>query len=93
MQYETQQYIEYGFKDFQGGYWCAAWVDTYNRLTDDINKSANIEIESGSLTHKEREFLLDQRHKNFVQFMELAKKPRIEEDSQYQPQYTDDVIY
>ena len=73
MNYEKQPTIPYGFTDFNGGIWCSAWVDTYNRFTHDINKSAGFPVAIDSLTQKERDFYLDQRHKTFVQYMEILK--------------------
>lgn len=72
MIYEKQPITSYGFVDFNGNQWCNAWVDTYNRFTHDINKSAGIEVKSGSLTQKERDFYLDQRHKTFVQLLSIC---------------------
>lgn len=74
--YEAQQPIEYGFTDFMGGTWCDAWVDTYNQLTADINKSANMPVYSDSLTQQERDFFLDQRNRTFVQYMEILNKAK-----------------
>jgi hypothetical protein len=42
------------------------YINTYNLMTDDINKSALIEVKSDSLTQKERDYFLDQRHKHFL---------------------------
>lgn len=74
MIYKKQSIIKYGFIDFYGNQWCDQWVDTYNRFTRDINKSAEIEVKSGSLTEKERNFYLDQRHKYYAQCADIAKK-------------------
>ena len=73
MIYETQPRIDHGFKDMNGNIWPHQWINAYNILTDEINKTAGIEIKSDSLQQRSRDFLLDQRHKQFVTYCELAK--------------------
>jgi hypothetical protein len=72
MIYKKQPRIEHNFIDMNGNKWPHQWVNAYNMLTDAINKSAGINIKSDSLTQKERDFLLDQRHKQYVVYCELA---------------------
>jgi len=71
--YDVQPAIEYGFKAFNKYQWCNSWVDSYNNLTRDINKSSNFPVKSDSLTQKERDFFLDQRHKLFVMFVDILR--------------------
>jgi len=73
MVHEKQPLIEYGFKDYAGNTWYDLWVDSYNEFTHLINRSAGIEIKSDSLTQQERDFYLDQRHKTYVQFVDICK--------------------
>ena len=65
-----QGMIEYGFVDFNGNEWPDLFVDRYNDISKEINRTANREIESGSLVEQERQFLLDQRHRLFIQCLE-----------------------
>lgn len=58
--------MPYGFKDFNGGLWCNAWVDSYNALSKEI-ESINPHNTS------KLNFYLDQRHRLFVLHMELAQ--------------------
>ncbi len=74
MKHDMQPQTEYGFIDMHGHKWCNAWVDTYNRFTDKVNKSAGVELHAGSLAANEREFYLDQRHKTFVQFINIKRE-------------------
>ncbi len=74
MIYDKQKMIGYSFTDMNGNTWKKQWVDCYNNLTNDINKSAGIVCNPNSLMDIEREFFLDQRHKNYVQFCELASE-------------------
>ena len=70
--HDKQPMIEYGFKDMDGNIWCDSWVDSYNELTRLVNKSAGIEICSGLLVN-ERDFYLNQRHKLYVQFLDIKR--------------------
>lgn len=70
--HEPQKPIEYGFQDINGNTWCDPWVDTYNRLTEIINRSGDGIVDS--LSEREREFYLDQRHRQHVQFADLARR-------------------
>lgn len=63
MIHEKQDFISYGFIDMNGKAWPDQWIDTYNNFTRDINKSAGFEVKADSLTQKERDFFLDNRHK------------------------------
>ena len=67
-----QQLTEYGFTDYTGKQWCDSFVDTYNRFNEMLNKYVGQDIETGSLTDMEVERIKDQRHKNFVQFTQIA---------------------
>lgn len=69
--YEPQEPLLYGFKDVNGNSWCDPWVDTYNRFTEIINRSGDGIV--GSLAEREREFYIDQRHRNYQQFAALAR--------------------
>lgn len=65
-----QAMINYGFKDIKNNLWCDAWVDSYNLLTEKINKS----------TYKQsREFYLDQRHRLYVMHLEIKKEAIFED--------------
>ena len=69
--YEQQSNIEYGYIDYMGNKWPDRFIDTYNRYTADINKSAGIPIKPDSLTQKEREFYLNQRHAFFIEVVKM----------------------
>lgn len=64
-----QDIIQYGFMDFAGNEWPDSYVDAYNNITKELNKTADREITPGSLVEQERQFLLDQRHKLFAEFL------------------------
>jgi len=65
--------IEYGFVDFNGNKWSNNSVDTYNRFNAEVAKRDNLPYnDRSSLAFKELEFYKNQRHKNFVQLMEIA---------------------
>lgn len=64
-----QGMLEYGFTDFKGNKWPDTYVDRYNQMSKEINKTANMEIIPGSLIEQERQFLLDQRHRLFIEFI------------------------
>ena len=54
----TQQpMIQHGFVDMNNHTWCDAWVDSYNRYTEEVNLATY---------NADRELLLDNRHKFFV---------------------------
>lgn len=74
MIHEKQPMMKYSHTDMNGNLWSKHAVDFYNQLTKDINKSADIEVKTDSLTDQEREFFLDQRHKNYIQFCSMAKE-------------------
>lgn len=59
--------------DFNGKVWNKNQIDIYNRYTDAINESAGVDIKPRSLTDKEREFHLNQRHQYFVTILDLNK--------------------
>jgi len=69
--YEQQSNIEYGYIDYMGNKWPDRFIDTYNRYTNDVNKSAGIPIKPDSLTQKEREFYLNQRHAFFIEVVKM----------------------
>jgi len=71
----TQPQTSIPFVDMNGSAWPLGFVETYNRFTDLINQSANRDIASGSMAEREREFLLDQRHKNYLQFCDVCQQP------------------
>jgi hypothetical protein len=57
--------LDYNFKDFNGKNWPSIWVDTYNRLTREIE----------ACTHAAtKELLLNDRHRFFVDCMLVAKE-------------------
>ena len=65
--------IEYGFVDFNGNQWSNVSVDTYNRFNAEVAKRDNLPYDDrSSLAFKELEFYKDQRHKNFVQLMDIT---------------------
>lgn len=65
--------MEYGFVDYNGNQWSNNAVDTYNRFNAEVAKRDTVHFKSlDSLAFKELEFYKDQRHKNFVQLMEIA---------------------
>ena len=70
--YAKQPLISLNFTDMNGNTWPIEWINCYNNLTIDINKSADIHLKTNSLTAIERNFLLDQRHKNYVLFCNIA---------------------
>jgi hypothetical protein len=71
--YEQQSNMQYSYIDYMGNKWPDHFIDTYNRYTNDVNKSAGIPIKPDSLTQKERDFFLDQRHAFFVSVVNLLK--------------------
>ena len=77
MVYKKQPMLTSLFVDMNGHAWPEEWVTSYNRYTRDINKSAGIDVSSESLTQKERDFYLDQRHRHFVQRCELLCEQNI----------------
>ncbi len=65
--------MEYGFVDYNGSQWSNVSVDTYNRFNEQVAKRDNLPYnDRSSLAFKELEFYKNQRHKNFVQLMEIA---------------------
>ncbi len=64
-----QSPIHYGFKDINGNEWSNSAVDSYNRYTLEINRTAGREIAPRSLTAQGRDFMLDQRHRYYVSVM------------------------
>jgi hypothetical protein len=62
-----QKILQQGFTDFKGNMWCEVWVNTYNMFTEKINQARG----------ESREFLLDQRHRLFVSYLELSKEKRM----------------
>ena len=76
MIYEEQAMITPDAKDMNGNTWNRYFINTYNQYTKDINKSAGIEVKKDSLTEKERQFFLDQRHKSYIQFCEITAEPK-----------------
>jgi len=65
----------YGFEDINGNKWCNAWVDSYNSFNTILEKYKTIPYNQLSpLTLKEMNFYLDQRHKQYVMFLELSKQ-------------------
>ena len=73
MIFDKQDKMNYDFVDFNGNKWCLQFVDVYNLFTNDINKSAGFEVASDSLTMRERDYFLDNRHKHFMNYMQLSK--------------------
>ena len=69
------QDVPYGFTDFNGNTWRDSEVDGMNSYNRDINKSANVAMTSDSLTWRERNFFLDQRHKYMALVMEEYRNP------------------
>lgn len=66
--------MEYGFVDWNGNKWSNSAVDTYNRFNDEVAKRDKLPYDDRtSLAFKELEFYKDQRHKTFVQLMEVSK--------------------
>lgn len=57
--------------DFNGNVWSKHQVVAYNRYTDAVNETAGVDIKPRSLTDKEREFRLNQRHQYFVAIVAL----------------------
>lgn len=70
--HEPQPMLAYGFRDMNGNEWCKQWIDAYNRFTEAINLAGS--GIAGSMAEHEREFYLDQRHKQYLQFADLARK-------------------
>ena len=65
--------MEHGFKDYNGNVWSNASVDTYNRFNIEVEKRDKLHCDDrNSLAFKELEHYKDQRHKTFVQLMELG---------------------
>lgn len=60
-----QNKIPYGFRDIHNNKWSDSWVDTYNRFTEIINNMGHGE---------KREFYLDQRHRQYCQYLEIKKE-------------------
>lgn len=74
MTHDKQPQIKHGFTDMSGNEWNDAYVDCYNSLTNDINKSAGREVKADSLVQQERDFFLDCRHRNYVAFMNMCAR-------------------
>jgi len=72
--FTLQPMISDPFLDINGNSWPNTFIATYNRFTQLINRSAGKEIARESLTYNEREFYLDQRHKNYVQFSTICQQ-------------------
>lgn len=71
-----QSMIPYGTVDFEGNKWPDAWVDQYNNLSKKINELLAKKAPKGSLTDISVNFYLDQRHRVFVQFLEICRKEK-----------------
>jgi len=72
------QPMQYGFIDFNLNVWPDASVNTYNRFNEQVAKRDKLPAnDKSSLAYKELEFYKNQRHKTFVQLMEIAAEPRI----------------
>ena len=71
MIHDTQPMIDNRFLDMNGNLWPEHFIAAYNSYTCDINKSANVPIDSDSLTQKERDGFLDRRHQYFVYVTEI----------------------
>lgn len=65
--------MEYGFVDYNSNQWSDVSVDTYNRFNAEVAKRDHLPYDDrNSLSFKELEFYKNQRHKNFIQLMEIA---------------------
>lgn len=65
--------IPYGFVDYFGHAWGDSSVDTYNRACEEVSKRERMykNPERGSECFSDLEFYKDQRHKTFVQLVEI----------------------
>ena len=72
----SNSYMQYGFVDYLGNVWSDNQVDTYNRYNAQVFKREAVPHDKGSLHCKELEFYKDQRHKQFIQTVDINSKPK-----------------
>jgi hypothetical protein len=70
----STDFMRYGFVDYRGNAWPNAHVDTYNRYNEQVFKRAYKETKRGTMAFDEMEFYRDQRHKMFVQIVDINSK-------------------
>jgi hypothetical protein len=68
------EYMKYGFVDYLNNAWPDAHVDTYNHFNEQVEKREAKQPALGTMAFDELEFYRDQRHKMFIQLVEINSK-------------------